>query len=109
MVHFEIAEVAMVLVKMVEVTMVQVNMFENEKSTRAVHQKVQLQCHFEVQPTPTLLWIGGIYRGQAKSFMPGMEGGQRSPCPQYRIIDCTVGLSENVKMKILRLVTFFLL
>ena len=29
MVHFEIAEVAMVLVKMVEVTMVQVNMFEN--------------------------------------------------------------------------------
>ena len=28
MVHFEIAEVTMVLVKMVEVTMVQVNMFE---------------------------------------------------------------------------------
>ena len=29
---------------------------------------MQLQCHFEVQPTPTLLWIGGIYRGQAKEF-----------------------------------------
>ena len=36
MVHFEIAEVAMVLVKMVEVTMVQVNMFE-KPAPRAIN------------------------------------------------------------------------